>query len=341
MAYHASMRRRCVGALCFAVLLSGSPLRVAGGAADVELLVPLYSYPSWYEPTNYVWASVAAAAGQVPVTAIINPNNGPDGGPPNADYLAGLNDLRSAGVTILGYVHTSYGARALTAVQADIDLYDQHFNIDGIFMDEASTSTNQLAYYQALYSYIVASSNLRTVVSNPGTHQLEPFITAPTADTTVIFEGSSGWPGYVQDDYLTNYPASRFAALVYAEADAAVMRGHIMNAVQRGIGFVYITDDTLPNPWDTLPAYWEDEVNYIQALRELRITALTLSGTHAHIAFTTVTNASFGVERTASLATNGWTTLTNGIQGTGDTILVVDPEAGARSRQFYRTNLEP
>jgi hypothetical protein len=334
------MRRRCVGALCFAVLLSLSPLLIAGGAADIELLVPLYSYPSWYEPTNYVWASVAAAAGQVPVTAVINPNNGPDGGPPNADYRVGLNDLRSADVTILGYVYTSYGARALTAVQADIDLYDQHFNIDGIFVDEASTSTNQLAYYQALYSYIEASPNLRTVISNPGTHQIEPFISTPTADTTVIFEGSDGWLGYAPDDYMTNFPASSFAALVYAEPDAAVMHANIMKAVQRGIGFVYITDDTLPNPWDTLPAYWEDEVNYIQALRELRITALTLSGTDAHIAFTTVTNASFGVERAASLTANEWTTMTNGVQGTGDTVLVVDPEAGARSRQFYRTKLE-
>lgn len=334
------MRRRRVGAFCLAVLLSLSPLPVTGGAANIELLVPLYSYPAWYEPASYIWSKVATAAGQVPVTAVINPNNGPDGGPPNADYLAGLNDLRSADVTILGYVYTSYGARALAAVQADIDLYDQHFNIDGIFVDEASTSTNQLAYYQALYSYIVARSNLHTVVANPGTPQAEPFISTPTADTTVIFEDGSGWPGYAPDDYMTNYPASSFAALVYAEPDPAAMRGDILKAVQRGIGFIYITDDTLPNPWDTLPAYWEDEVNYIQALRELRITALTLSGTDAHITFTTVTNASFGVERAASLSTNGWATLTNGVQGTGGTIMVVDPEADARSRQFYRTKLE-
>ena len=147
IAYNAAMRRRRVRALCFAVLLALSPLLGTGGGADIELLVPLYSYPAWYDPTNYIWSSVAAAAGQVPVTAVINPNNGPDGGPPNADYLAGLNDLRSADVTILGYVYTTYGARSLAAVQSDIDLYDQHFNIDGIFVDEVSTSTNQLGYY--------------------------------------------------------------------------------------------------------------------------------------------------------------------------------------------------
>jgi len=332
------MRRRHIGVLCFAGLLS--PLLAMGGWADIQLLVPLYSYPVWYDPTNYIWSSVAAAAGQVPVTAVINPNNGPDGGPPNDDYLAGLNDLRSAGVTILGYVYTSYGERSLAAVQSDIDLYDQHFNIDGIFVDEVSTSTNQLGYYQALYSYIVARPNLHTVVANPGIHQAELFISTPTADTTIIFENGSGWPGYTPDDYVTNYPASSFSALVYAEPDPVAMHANIVQAVQRGIGFIYITDDTLPNPWDTLPAYWEDEVNYIQALRELRIASLTLSGTDVRITFTTVTNASFGVERAASLSTNGWTALTNGVQGTGGTIMVVDPEAGVWTNQFYRTKLE-
>ena len=329
-----------VRSLCFAILFALAPLLGTGGGADIELLVPLYSYPAWYDSTNYIWSSVAAAAGQVPVTAVINPNNGPDGWPPNADYVAGLNDLRSAGVTILGYVYTSYGARSLAVVKADIDLYDQHFNIDGIFVDEVSTSTNQLGYYQTLYSYIVARSNLHAGVANPGIHQAEPFISTPTADTTVIFEDGSGWSGYTPDDYVTNYHASSFAALVYAEPDPAAMQATIVQAVKRGIGFVYITDDTLPNPWDTLPAYWEDEVNCIRALRELRITSLTLNGREAHIKFTTVSNACFGVERAASLSTNGWTTLTNGVQGTGGTITVVDPEADTRSRQFYRTNLE-
>jgi hypothetical protein len=49
-------------------------------AVDLRIMIPLYIYPSWYSPALYVWDDVAAAASRVPVTAIINPHNGPNGG---------------------------------------------------------------------------------------------------------------------------------------------------------------------------------------------------------------------------------------------------------------------
>jgi hypothetical protein len=27
-----------------------------------------------------------------------------------------------------------------------------------------------------------------------------------------------------------------------------------------GVGWVYVTDDVLPNPWDDAPAFWGDEI---------------------------------------------------------------------------------
>jgi hypothetical protein len=41
---------------------------------------------------------VAATASQVPITAIINSNSGP----PNSDYIHGLDELFAASVTMLG-----------------------------------------------------------------------------------------------------------------------------------------------------------------------------------------------------------------------------------------------
>ena len=29
-------------------------------------------------------------------------------------------------------------------------------------------------------------------------------------------------------------------------------------AARAKVGFIYLTDDTLPNPWDTLPAYFPE-----------------------------------------------------------------------------------
>lgn len=37
-------------------------------------------------------------------------------------------------------------------------------------------------------------------------------------------------------------------------------------AKKRNAGYVYVTNDDLPNPWDTLPpsGYWEDELRKTQ-----------------------------------------------------------------------------
>jgi Spherulation-specific family 4 len=311
----------------------------AADAAELSILVPLYSYPSWYNPPTYLWDDVAAAASQVPVTAIINPNNGPDGGPPNSDYGAGLNDLRAAGVTILGYVFTSYGARNITNVEADIDLYDQHFNINGIFLDEVANTTNQLAYYQQLYAYIKAKPHLKLVFSNPGTQTDQAYIAAPIADTTVIFENNTGWSSYVADAYVSSYPAARFAALPYSAATESLMRSNIDLAVQRNIGFIYITNDGGSNPWDTLPSYWQQEVAYVKAYRDLHVTGVAFVGADAHISFTTISNKLHRVERCDDLVGANWTTVTNGVPGTGAPAQAIDTGAAGQARRFYRVRL--
>ena len=101
----------------------------------LQILLPLYIYPNWYDKHNYIWTQVIAAAKKVPIVAIINPNNGPNSAPPNADYQQGIRDLQQAGVKVIGYVPSNYAKRDLQAVKADIDLYTKHFHVEGIFID--------------------------------------------------------------------------------------------------------------------------------------------------------------------------------------------------------------
>jgi hypothetical protein len=301
-------------------------LVLSAQAADLRMLVPLYSYPNWYDPPNYIWDDIAAAATNIPITAIINPNDGPNGGPPNGDYVVGLDTLRSNGVTMLGYVYTSYGVRPLTNVFPDVDLYDQHFDIDGIFVDEAASGTNQLDYYQALYDYIKSRTNLHaaTVVINPGTTADEGYLTRPACDTAVIFENDTGWPGYTTDTYVANYPSARFAALFYDAPNAGAMRTNIDLAVQRNITFVYSTDDNGDNPWDELPTYWLDEVNYVREINQFHVTRLAVSNSDIVVSHTTVTTKTTRVERSDTLV--NWSPLTNNI----------DPGGALLGRRFYR-----
>lgn len=60
-------------------------------------------------------------------------------------------DLRAGGVQMIGYVYTSYGARPLTNVLADIAAYAASSNVSGIFLDKCANSTNLLGYYTQLY----------------------------------------------------------------------------------------------------------------------------------------------------------------------------------------------
>ena len=240
---------------------------------QIKILLPLYIYPNWYEPESYVWSDVARAAEQVTIVAIINPNNGPDGNPPNRDYERGLKDLRQSDLTILGYVYTKYGDRPIEEVKQDIDLYHKYYDVDGIFLDESASNLKQLDYYQKIYNYIKTKTNSYQVVINPGTHTDEDYLTRPAADTSVIFENNSqAWKEYEPQSYVSSYKNKRNACLIHSVPDATTMKSHIDRAIARNIGYIYVTDDSPTgsdgDPWNSLPSYWQEEVDYIRHIRD-------------------------------------------------------------------------
>lgn len=319
------------------LMLASVALLAVGGttpAVDLRLLVPLYIHPSWWDEETYVWDDVAAANSLVPVTAIINPNNGPDGGPPDEDYTVGLADLRDAGVSMVGYVYTSYGARDIAEVEADIDLYSQHYDIDGIFLDEVSTSTTNLPYYADLYTYIHGKTNLPLVITNPGTKVPEAYLSTPATDTAVIFENGSGWRTYVPDAYVSQYPGSRFASLMYNVGSAETMRTNIDLAVRRNMHYVYATDDSGGNPWDTLPTYWTQLVDYVAAYRNLRAISTGRDGSDTLLRFSSLSNRPYRIEWSGDLGSGAWSNLTATATSTGAVVEARDTNAAPAARMY-------
>lgn len=311
-------------------------------AVDLRVLIPLYSYPQWYTPAAYLWDDVARGAtqSQVPVTAIINPNNGPGVGFPNSDYARGLSDLATGGVTIVGYVYSSYGARAPADVKSDIDHYTNSALVTGIFVDEVASDTNALAYYQDLYTHIHAHSNFTTVIVNPGTTIAEAYLSQHAADSAVVFEDKKGWTNYVTDAYLTNYPPYCFAMLVYGCAGTEAMRSNVDLAVHRNIGWVYVTPDTLPNPWDTLPAYWSALLDHAAAYRNLRVTGIAATTSTVALTFATVSNRTAQVEWAHALPASNWAFASAPLVSTG-TVLAVAVTNTVAPTGFYRLRLLP
>ena len=254
------------GVLLFTALcLSGYGLGAAETSPTLELLVPAYFYP---EPESTYWADMTAAAKEVRITAILNPNSGP-GKRIDSTYVKVVGDFRQAGGTVIGYVSTRYTKRPLDTVKADVDRYIDWYPIDGIFVDEMSNKNQEahFVYYADLYAYIQSKDTRYRVIANPGTNTLEEYLRRQTADVFVLYEDPKGYETYAPDAWVANYPRERFGHLIYNIPDAAGMRHALDLAWRRNVGLVYVTDDTLPNPWDTLPPYWGEEVQSANARR--------------------------------------------------------------------------
>lgn len=122
-----------------------------------------------------------------------------------------------------------------------------------------------MSYYADLYNYIKGLNPVYGVIANPGTNTAQAYLTTPTADTLVTVEDfGSNYPGYVPAAWTSNYLPDHFANLLHTVSSANTMAADIQLASQGNVDFIYVTDDTLPNPYDRLPSYWDQEVAQIQ-----------------------------------------------------------------------------
>jgi PEP-CTERM motif len=69
-------------------------------------------------------------------------------------------------------------------------------------------------------------------------------------------------------NWFQSYPRDRFANVIYDVPTASDMLADLKKAVQLNAGYVYITDQTLPNPYSQLPSYWDQEVAAVASIPE-------------------------------------------------------------------------
>jgi hypothetical protein len=192
----------------------------------------------------------------------MNPASGP-GLQRDPNYAAAVKQAHTAGAKVLGYVHTSYAARPIAAVQAEVTAYKTWYAVDGIFVDEVATGAGSLPYYQNLATFIRTTPG-RLVELNPGTVPDVGYFSV--GDSVVVFEGD--YQSYLTTTFpawLSQQPPRKVAHLVYAAPDQTALTTTLRLAQARGAGRVYVTNDTLPNPWDTLPPYWAQETTALAA----------------------------------------------------------------------------
>jgi hypothetical protein len=219
-------------------------------------IIPLYT-----APTDPSWDSVAAAKQahpSVPVIAIINPSNGP-GSAVQPSYTSGIAKLTAAGVKVLGYVHTSYGARAAADVQTDMNNWHGWYpGVTGIFFDEMANGTGYESYYSGLSSF-AKGHGFNFTVGNPGTDSSAGYV--GTVDVILIYE-SGGVPSVSAiTGWHASYPRTNFGVIPYrvSSVDTAFIA-----AARQAVGYIYLQSDDLPNPWDTVPSYLSSLLGALQ-----------------------------------------------------------------------------
>jgi hypothetical protein len=227
---------------------------LAQTSSPTGIIVPLYIYPGadWD-----ALVKVKSNSSGVPIVAIVNPNSGV-GKIKDPNYVTGIKKLKDAGIIVLGYVWTNYTNKSTFSAKAEIDKYKSWYAVNGIFLDGMSTAQGKEWYYRNLDTY-AKSKGLGPTIGNPGTTTRLSYFS--TVDNIIVYEGS-GTPSltYLAGWYSKTH-AKNFSFLAYrvATLDDVYVKESVKYA-----GYLYITNDGLNNPYDSLPSYLPHLVSVVQ-----------------------------------------------------------------------------
>jgi Spherulation-specific family 4 len=222
---------------------------VAAGCQDT--FVPAYFYASsgWTQ---------AIDTRPAPAVMLLNVDSGP-GTAPLSHFQTLTRQAQAAGITVLGYSSTEYGAKPIASVEAEINDYKSWYGVNGIFLDLTQGTSNELSYYQQLANYIRANVPGGVVWLNVGAYPDQSFMSV--ANTVMVFEGS--YSSYVSDQvpgWVSQYSPSHFANVLYATPESDLNNAVDLSRTRSRAGFLFVTDlSGSGNPYGAMPSYWSAE----------------------------------------------------------------------------------
>ncbi|HET6149720.1 MAG TPA: spherulation-specific family 4 protein [Polyangia bacterium] len=227
-------------------------------ADSPRMFVPTYVYP------GPEWDRVIAAAPRVGIM-VANPADGP-GSVADPAYQDAIARAKQAGIMVLGYVATFYGQRPSAEVIADINTYYDLYGPSGIFLSEGPIDTDCSAMEAMFLAYANAAR----------TRDAQAFVALGTrycptyiyfSDLIVLFSAQrEAYDAFQPAEWMPSRSPERFAHLVIGVPGEA-MEATVRRARALGAGWIYVTDDDLPNPWDQLPSYFEQELRVMSTLK--------------------------------------------------------------------------
>lgn len=249
-------------------------------SAQVGLLFPMYIYPgtAW---TNLI--SLKENYPSVPMIVVINPSNGP-GSSKDSNYVTYTKDLENAGITVLGYIYTHYADGTITqsSVESQANTYKSWYSVNGLFLDQMDNKAGGETYYSNITSW-AHSNGFTPVVGNPGTTTISGYV--GTVDIMIPYE-SNGLPSAatVQSDTTAlGGSAASWGIIAYNTASSPTVS--YIDSVSPYIGWIYVTDAKLPNPYNVTASYEGTEIEILSAA----------SGTSSVAPFTVSISQQYGV----------------------------------------------
>ena len=147
-------------------------------------------------------------------------------------------------------------ANAWGTVHADIASYASFYPglLDGLFIDEMPSLPGFEAYYVNLTS-AARELGFTYFVGNPGEVPDASYFNVGI-DTLIVYENA-----YEPTDltFSDNSAASLVQRAVIPYNVSSLNVTWVQQA-KASLGWIYVTDQTLPNPWGALPAYFQDLV---------------------------------------------------------------------------------
>lgn len=206
----------------------------------------------WVGPA---WDALTALKQKYPTVEIVaafNPSNG-DFTSRDTNLGNGLAKWKAAGIKIIGYVYTKYGARPAADVKTAISHYKQFYPevSHGIFFDEMKNTAGSEAYYTDLTNYVHTNIGPFTM-GNPGTSTITSYF--PTVDCILIYE-SAGLPSISTVQQRTQGQPSSKCGIIPHTVTTGFTSQYVKDASQYA-KYIYITNDGSDgNPWNSLSNY--------------------------------------------------------------------------------------
>lgn len=212
---------------------------------ETRIIVPAYFYDAAF------WEKLIQSKARGSIV-IINPSNGP-GDVTDINYKTWISQLVGGSKIPVGYVYSSYSNRNITDVYNDIEkwirLYPQ---IKGFFIDEVNVSAEAYVYYENLFKFIKMKGDY-FIVLNPGTRPNDEMFNV--ADIVIVFEGDVK---NLNTDVCALNP-EKSSVIVYNASEDDMKHLGLLNCAYK-----YFTDDGGSNPYDSLPSYFNEEIEYLK-----------------------------------------------------------------------------